>query len=247
MTLLAIIGGTGALSLVPDHATRDSAAVRTPFGQASAPLLRWQRGSTEVVLLPRHGDPAVIAPHEVNYRANVSALADLKPELVMGINAVGGIHADALPGNLVLANQLIDYTWGREQTFGRADGGPVRHVEFTDPVSPIHHVMLGELAAAEGLRFCAAGTCGVTQGPRLETAAEIDRLERDGCDVVGMTALPEACLAAERGVPYVMCGVVVNAAAGRGSGSGIHAEIHAHIQAGMGQAARLIDALLDAW
>jgi 5'-methylthioadenosine phosphorylase/5'-methylthioinosine phosphorylase len=203
----------------------------------------------EVIFLARHGPPAApaIPPHRVNYRANLWALREAGVEHVLAINAVGGIAPAAGPGRLVLPDQLIDYTWGREHTYTGDSRFPLQHVEFTAPFSPALRERLLAAARAAGLDVMPAATYGVTQGPRLETAAEIDRLERDGCHVVGMTAMPEAGLARELDLSYAMCCVVVNRAAGRvPAGSTIHAQIAASLAEGMADTGALISALLAA-
>ena len=166
---------------------------------------------------------------------------------VLGINAVGGITPPATPGRLVIPDQLIDYTWGREHTFTGNEVFPLQHVDFTQPFTRSLRDCLLAAGKASGLDLVPAGTYGATQGPRLETAAEIDRLERDGCDVVGMTAMPEAVLARELNIAYAICCVVVNRAAGRNlGGESIHAEIAASLGTGMADVKRLVMGMLAA-
>jgi purine nucleoside phosphorylase len=201
----------------------------------------------EVLLMSRHGEPGAraIAPHAVNYRANVWAFRELGVDHLLGINTVGGISASATSGSLVLPDQLIDYSWGREHSYSGHAGMPLQHVEFTTPFCTRLRDRLLGAAYRAGIELQPRGTYGVTQGPRLETAAEIDRLERDGCDLVGMTAMPEAGLARELGLSYAICCVVVNRAAGRTPpGVAIHAEIAANLQAGLGNAGHLVRELL---
>ena len=238
---LGIIGGTGSATLLPMGAP--VSLPDGPWGPVSAPIWRTSVGATEVLFLARHGAPGapVIPPHRVNYRANLWALRELGVEQVLGINAVGGISTAATPGRLVIPDQLIDYTAGREHTFTGDARFPLQHVEFTTPFSSGLRERLLAAARELGLDALPAGTYGVTQGPRLETAAEVDRLERDGCHVVGMTAMPEAGLARELELSYAICCVVVNRAAGRASqGVGIHAEIAASLEGGMAQIRRLL-------
>lgn len=245
MTKLAVIGGTGARVLVPeDHLVRTT--VDTPYGPPSGQLLHWREGDDDWYFLPRHGLESTVPPHCVNYRANLWAIHELEPDWVVGINAVGGIHPDAAPGRLVFPDQIVDYTWGREHTFEDHMNRPVRHVEFTAPVSPALRDRLVGLAGAQGIDHMDRACYGATQGPRLETAAEIDRLERDGCDIVGMTAMPEAALARELDLEYAICAVVVNYAAGRGDGEpGIHAQIEASLAQGMAGVRQLLGSLLS--
>jgi 5'-methylthioinosine phosphorylase len=179
-------------------------------------VLTLEIGGKCVPCIARHGESHALAPHEINYRANVWALAQRGIRACVGVNTVGAIAAGFLPGELAVPDQLIDYTYGRVSTF-LAGGGPVRHVEFAEPFSAALRARL--LAAASACGFAAAeGTYGVTQGPRLETAAEIARMARDGCAMVGMTAMPEAVLARELGLDYAICAVAVNHAAGRSPG-----------------------------
>jgi len=243
MKRIALIGGTGALD-VAEQASAPGDVPATPYGKASSPLLRWQSGDIEFCFMARHGLDGAIPPHRVNYRANLWALREQAPDGIIGINAVGGISAQAGPARLVFPDQIIDYTWGREPTFNDGDLRPLRHVEFTEPFASRLRALLIERAAAEGLDYVASGTYGVTQGPRLETRAEIDRMERDGCDIVGMTGMPEAALAGELELEYAIIAVVVNWAAGRApAGRGIHDEIGQFLAAGMGQVGRLLAAL----
>ena len=242
MNRIAIIGGTGAAGLIPTE--RNQRDISTPHGDPSSPVQKWQSGATEILFIARHGLDGTIPPHQVNYRANVWALWKTQPDFILAINAVGGIESTARPGQLVFPDQLIDYTWGRAHTFADGIDHPLQHIDFTAPFSEVTRARLISEAEALGLNFSAGGTYAVTQGPRLETAAEIDRLELDGCHIVGMTAMPEAALARELQIHYAICAVVVNWAAGRNrSGEGIHDEIRASIAQGMDQVSRLIQAL----
>lgn len=243
MTRVGLIGGTGALALAADL-PESGAAISTPYGDTSSPLLQWTTDTAEICFIARHGLDSAIPPHRVNYRANVWAMHEQQIDYLVGINAVGGIASWAGPAQLVCPEQLIDYSWGRLHTFADGESGPLQHVEFTAPFDPVARNRLLTVAGSLGLDCHAGGVYGVTQGPRLETAAEIDRMERDGCDIVGMTAMPEAGLAGELGLAYAICAVVVNWAAGRGAGGqGIHDEIRASIEQGMGRVQRLVSAL----
>jgi 5'-methylthioinosine phosphorylase len=242
MTTLAIIGGSGA-GLFPelDKTTRVDAETR--WGSPSGCVREWEQHGHRVLFLSRHGEQGAIAPHAVNYRANMQLLADMGAEQVVATNAVGGIAAHAGPGKLVIPHQLIDYTWGRAHTIYDA-GVPVEFTEFTEPYDTLLRKNLIEAGNSAGIDLVTEGIYAVTQGPRLETPAEIDRLERDGCSVVGMTAMPEAILARELGLAYASCCSVVNYAAGRSQAS-IHAEMEAHLEQGMVRTATLIDQLLQ--
>jgi purine nucleoside phosphorylase len=182
----------------------------------------------------------------VNYRANLWAIHQAQAQYVLAVNTVGGIASDAEPGMLVIPDQLVDYTWGRPQTFFDGDKDTLTHIEFTLPYCESFRQQLIKLAGDLKLQFLATGTHAVTQGPRLETAAEINRLKRDGCDLVGMTGMPEAALARELELSYACCAVVVNRAAGTGD-VGIYAEIDQYLDQGMDQVSRLVSGFLEAF
>jgi 5'-methylthioadenosine phosphorylase len=192
------------------------AVSRTPYGEPSGPLAFGRVRSREVMFLARHGYGHTIAPHEVNYRANLWALKDAGADTVVSVASVGAIRSDIAPGALLLPDQVIDYTWGRGSTFFEGAGAPVNHIDFTEPYSRPLREQLLRAAAACGEAVFDGGVYAATQGPRLETAAEINRLERDGADVVGMTGMPEAALAREISLEYAAIAVVANYAAGRG-------------------------------
>lgn len=212
--MLAIIGGSG-LSKLGYMQLSERKRPRTPYGEPSAALTFGRIAGCDVVFLARHGDDHTIAPHEVNYRANLWALKEAGAEAVLSVATVGAIRKDLAPGALLLPHQLIDYTWGRPATFFEGAQAPVKHIDFTEPYSRGLRERLLKAAAAISERLRDGGVYAVTQGPRLETAAEIDRLERDGADVVGMTAMPEAALAREISLEYAAIAVVANYAAGR--------------------------------
>ncbi|HET9404372.1 MAG TPA: S-methyl-5'-thioinosine phosphorylase [Burkholderiales bacterium] len=214
--MLAIIGGSGLGELANLEATRQT-TLRTPYGEPSGALTFGRIQGREVVFLARHGAGHAIAPHEVNYRANVWALHAQNAKDVVSVAAVGGIRADLGPGALAIPEQIIDYTHGRPSTFFTRADRPVIHIDFTHPYCEAMRQRLLLAAAAAGEPVMAGGTYAATQGPRLETAAEINRLERDGADMVGMTGMPEAALARELGLRYAAIAVVVNHAAGRGA------------------------------
>lgn len=244
---LGIIAGTGAATLFGDGAA--VALTPGPWGKTSAPVQVHGVDDHELFILPRHGAHGGegIPPHRVNYRANVWAFKTLAVEHVLGINAVGGIAPEAAPGRLVIPDQIIDYTWGREHTYTGDSSFPLRHVEFTTPFSEGLRDLLLAAGRCSGVDLLTPATYGVTQGPRLETSAEIDRLEQDRCHIVGMTAMPEAGLARELDLSYAICCVVVNHAAGRGPGGlGIHAEMATSLKAGMAGVRRLVEGLLRA-
>lgn len=212
--MLAIIGGSGLTTLSNlDVSHRE--VVRTPYGEASGALVFGEICGRPAVFLPRHGYGHTIPPHKVNYRANLWALHHHKVSGVISVASVGGIRGDLQPGDIVLPHQIIDYTWGRRSTFHEGQDCSVTHIDFTEPYDRVLRQKLIDAARATGVPFSDSSVYATTQGPRLETAAEIDRLERDGADLVGMTGMPEASLARELGVPYAAINVVANYAAGR--------------------------------
>lgn len=238
----ALIVGSGFEHLGLEVLTRSP--TKTPYGEPSSPVLTVRIGAMRLACIARHGEQHAFAPHEVNYRANLWALQQRGVRACIGVNTVGAIAGDFLPGELAVPEQLIDYTWGRLGTFGGGGAGVV-HVDFTEPFSPVLRGRLGAAITDCGYRLH-GGIYGVTQGPRLETAAEIDRLERDGCSMVGMTGMPEAALARELGIDYAICAVAVNYAAGRAPGTGsIDAQIQRFMAAGLERVATVLGRLFD--
>ena len=215
--MLAILGGSGLTEFANLSIDRRQ-IVRTPFGEPSGPLTYGHVGDTEVVFLARHGYGHTLAPHEINYRANLWALHSRGVTRVLSVCTVGGITAEFTAGVLAVPDQIIDYTWGRKSTFFEGAEQPVVHVDFTHPYDEATRQLLLAAAADAGEAVVGHGTYGAVQGPRLETAAEVNRLERDGAHLVGMTGMPEAALARELGLAYAAIAVVANPAAGR-SGS----------------------------
>lgn len=212
--MLAIIGGSGLTRLSTLHVAHRE-VVRTPYGDPSSTLLFGQVAGVDAVFLARHGHGHTIPPHRVNYRANLWALKNKGARAILAVASVGGICRCA-PGDLVLPRQIIDYTSGREATYFDGGEGNLAHVDFTHPYTPELREKCLAAAVDAGLALQDGGVYGAVNGPRLETAAEIDRMERDGATLVGMTGMPEAALARELGLPYAAICVVVNHAAGRG-------------------------------
>lgn len=213
--MLAIIGGSGLTQLSCLEISHRQ-IIRTPYGEPSGPLTFGKLHGVDIVFLARHGHGHTIPPHAINYCANLWALHSLKPEHVISVASVGGIRADLTPGKLVVPHQIIDYTYGRNFTFFEGKDQPVTHIDFTLPYSQQTRALLLQAANNAQQAIVDGGVYAATQGPRLETAAEIDRLERDGADMVGMTGMPETALARELGLSYATLAVVANHAAGRG-------------------------------
>lgn len=207
----AVIGGSG---WEPPDGEDSGIEVTTPVGAPSAPVRRWRLGDRDVLTLARHGDGHCLPPHAINYRANVLALKELGAAAVIGLNTVGVITRVVAPGGIAVPDQLIDYTWGRDQSLFDGRDGRVEHIDFTHPFDPALRAALVAAARSAGVACHDGGIYAVTQGPRLETAAEIARLARDGADFVGMTAMPEAAIAREAGIDYACIAIVVNHAAG---------------------------------
>ncbi len=214
--MIAIIGGSGLTQLANLEITHRE-IVRTPYGEPSGPLTHGRIGAAQVVFLARHGYGHTLAPHEVNYRANLWALQSKAVAHVIAVCTVGGIAPELAAGTIAVPDQIIDYTWGRPSTFFEGAEQPVTHVDFTYPYTEELRRMAIDAARAVSLPVVDGGTYAAVQGPRLETKAEIDRLERDGATMVGMTGMPEAALARELGLSYAALAVVVNPAAGRGA------------------------------
>ncbi len=230
---VAVIGGTG-LDRWPELEEPRAFMMETPYGTPSGDLVSGRVGGRPVLFLPRHGRQHQLAPHRVNYRANLWALHAAGAAQVIAVAAVGSLSSALPPGGVALPDQIIDYTWGRAHTF--VEQGEVRHVDFTRPYTPRLRACLRAAADGAGVTLLDGGTYGATQGPRLETAAEIARLARDGCTMVGMTGMPEAALARELGMEYACCAVCVNWAAGMAAGADIHAEIGRYLELGMERA-----------
>lgn len=234
MTVYAVIGGTG-LTQLDGLVLTAAQALDTPYGAPSAAVLRGTYADAPVLFLARHGHPHHLAPHRINYRANLWALKELGAEAIIAVNAVGGIHPAMGTGHFCVPHQLIDYTSGRAHSFYDDESQPVQHVEFAEPYDATLRAALCAALAAEGCAYSSRGVYGCTQGPRLETAAEIARMQRDGCDLVGMTGMPEAGLARELGLPYACLSLVVNPAAGLSTTPITMADIEQALHAGMGQ------------
>lgn len=244
MTDLAIIGGSGFTRLQELEITRRQ-VIHTPYGEPSAPITHGIFKNREIAFLPRHGTAHTIPPHKVNYRANIWALKHIGARQILAIAAVGGIGSEMAPGVIAIPDQIIDYTYGRDHTYFEHDLSQVTHIDFTYPYSDKIRQKLMAAAKTANVPVVANGVYGATQGPRLETAMEIARMERDGCTLVGMTGMPETALARELGLNYACCAVVANWAAGKGDGPISMKEIEEYIGRGMEQIISLIEALVE--
>ncbi|MDO9521567.1 MAG: S-methyl-5'-thioinosine phosphorylase [Pseudohongiella sp.] len=223
--MLVVVGGTG-LNQLPGFSVAREELVVTPYQTAPVAILCGTLADckTEIAFLPRHGARHSVPPHIINYRANIFALRELGTTAVLAVNAVGGINKNMGPGVIAVPRQIIDYTYGRAHTFfdgqvialESADklSASVTHIDFTEPYDAGLRALLVRSAAEQNIAVWPDGVYGATQGPRLETPAEIKRLQRDGCDMVGMTGMPEAALAREAGLPYACMALSVNWGAG---------------------------------
>lgn len=243
MTQLAIIGGSGLTSL-PGLRITGQEVYKTPYGEPSGVLTFGTYAGHELVFLPRHGNPHTIPPHKVNYRANLWALHDNNIRKVIAVNAVGGITDEMYPGRLVIPDQIIDYTWGRGHTFYEDGLSHITHIDFTCPYSEDLRRLLIKAGDQAELEIYGAATYAATQGPRLETAAEINKLMHDGCDLVGMTGMPEAALARELELNYASCCVVANWAAGRSTELITMKAIALTLETGMQKVMQLLEAAI---
>lgn len=212
--MFAIIGGSGMTQLSCLEISHRR-IIRTPYGEPSGPLTFGKMRNENIVFLARHGHGHTIPPHAINYRANLWALHSLKPSHVIAVASVGGIRSDLTPGRLVVPHQIIDYTYERAFTYFDDTEQRVTHIDFTIPYCQQTRALVLQAAKKANEAIIDGGVYAATQGPRLETAAEINRLERDGADMVGMTGMPEAALARELGINYATIAVVANYAAGR--------------------------------
>jgi len=247
---IAIIGGTGLTSLDNlEHISQKT--MNTDYGEPSSPLsfgtIQSDNTSNKysVVFLARHGHKHNIPPHKVNYRANLAALKSAGVKKIIAVNAVGGIRADMLPGSLVIPDQIIDYTSSRINTFFEDNLDYVTHIDFSYPYSrPLSELILAR-AKAESIDIVYGATYAATEGPRLESAAEIQRLKRDGCDIVGMTGMPEAALARELDLEYASICVNANWAAGLSDELITMAGIEKNLEGGLNNVRQLLAAVLN--
>ncbi len=243
MTRLGLIGGSG-LDHLDGVEVVSREVVETDWGAPSAALTLARVGAHELVFLPRHGDRHQLPPHRINYRANIDALRRFGVDRVIAVAAVGAIDVSLPLSGIVVPHQIVDYTWGRAQTFFDDFTAGVRHVDFSDPFCPALRERLLAAARDESIPCVDGGVYAATQGPRLESAAEIDRLARDGCTLVGMTGMPEAALAREAGLCYAILAIVVNPAAGREPGEIRMTDIERRLASGVVSTMRIVQHVL---
>ena len=241
MTQIAIIGGTG-LSWLPEFEETHREKRMTHWGEPSSDLIHGIFYGAEIVFLARHGEKHTIPPHRINYRANISALKEAGVSAIVAAAAVGGIRADMGPAKIIIPSQIIDYSHGRAGTFFEDNLDHVTHIDFTHPYSPNLRKRLLDAGFRAGIRVIDGGVYACTQGPRLETPAEITRIERDGGDMVGMTGMPEAALAREMGMDYAASAIVANWAAGKSNQEITMTEIEENMLKGMADFAKLLEA-----
>ncbi|MCP3675589.1 MAG: S-methyl-5'-thioinosine phosphorylase [Gammaproteobacteria bacterium] len=214
MMKYAVIGGSG-LYKIDELLVTDRIRPTTPYGKISDDIVVGTFAKHELYFLPRHGVDHAIPPHKVNYQANIWALNEAGISGIIAVNAVGGIASNLKSGNIVIPEQIIDYTYGREHTYSDGTTEQVNHVDFSHPFDrALRHLLIEAVNKLDSSTYHIGGVYGCTQGPRFETAAEIQRMKNDGCTVVGMTAMPEASLARELSIPYVGINIVANMAPG---------------------------------
>lgn len=206
--MLAIMGGTGIYGLEAIE-TRDELHIETPFGSPSGPVVRGRWGDHDVLFLARHGEGHRLLPHEINYRANIFALKHAGATQVIGISAVGSLAENIGPGDLVLPEQYFDWTRGRRVASFFGDG-IAAHVSTAQPVSANLARWLADAANRQQIRCHQHVTYACVEGPRLGTRAESRFLQQAGCQVVGMTNVPEAFLAREAQLCYTSLGIVTD-------------------------------------
>ncbi|WP_428356893.1 S-methyl-5'-thioinosine phosphorylase [Methyloprofundus sp.] len=243
MKTTAIIGGSG-LTQIESINIIDQKHFQTPYGAPSSACTIGEFSGQTIIFLARHGNPHTIAPHKINYRANLWALKEAGAEQIIAVAAVGGITPEMYPARIAIPEQIIDYSYGREHTYLASESAPVDHIDFSFPYHQSLREQLIHSAESLNINIQAKGVYGCTQGPRLETAAEILRMQRDGCDLVGMTGMPEAALARELKIPYACCAVIANWAAGKSAGEITMPEILINLEQGMAGTEQLLQHFL---
>ncbi|MBL4799191.1 MAG: S-methyl-5'-thioinosine phosphorylase [Oleispira sp.] len=247
MQTIAIIGGTGLTEFEELEVIQRHNQISTDLGAPSSDIIEGMLNGTKLLFLARHGHPHAVAPHKINYRANLLALQQLGAEKIIAVNAVGGIHSNAIAGHISVPHQIIDYTQGRENTYFDGVFKDLDHIDFSHPYDEELRQQLIQILAKQNLEhnYSDFGIYGATQGPRLESIAEINRLEKDGCDLVGMTGMPEAALARELNIPYASLCLVVNPAAGKSSDLITMDDIRLVVSSGMSEIKTILRAFCE--
>ena len=243
MAKISIIGGTGLTSIKGLEVT-GTEMIQTPFGEPSGPLVHGVLYGHEVCFLPRHGAEHTIPPHKINYRANIWALKNSGVTKVISVNAVGAIREDMQPSTLIIPDQIIDYTTSRTNTFFEEGLTNVVHIDFTEPFCEDLRQSIIQTANKHSISIIDEGTYAATQGPRLESTAEVNRLEKDGCHLIGMTCMPEAALAREQELCYASISVVANLAAGRGTEELTMEMIEKNLNVGIDRVRQLLEVVI---
>lgn len=246
MATIAIIGGTG-LTNMPGLTIQRRQMVKTRFGAPSSPLIHGELNGTEVIFLARHGRRHTIPPHMINYRANLMALQEVGVGHVIALASVGGISDQCVNKSIVIPDQIIDYTHDRAHTFHGAKDMTFEHIDFTEPYSAAIREKLLKGCESANVNYVPNGVYGATQGPRLETAAEIRRMENDGCTIVGMTGMPEASLARELEMEYACCAMVVNRAPGKEPGGIDFSEVEKSLHDSVSYIQQVVADTLNNW
>jgi 5'-methylthioinosine phosphorylase len=244
--MIAIVGGSG-LNELQDFTLVNRESITTDYSTDPVLVNRGFLQGVEVLFLPRHGSGHTIPPHCINYRSNIAALKYLRTEAIIAVNAVGGIHPELGPGKIAVPSQIIDYSWGREHTFSDGTEAGVLHVDFTEPYDEKLRQLLLTSSQQTGVSVWPQGVYGCTQGPRLESAAEVRRLLQDGCDMIGMTGMPEAALARELEIPYACIALSVNWAAGISEDMISMASIYRVLDSGMGLIQTVLNQTIKHW
>jgi 5'-methylthioadenosine phosphorylase/5'-methylthioinosine phosphorylase len=239
MKTTAIIGGSG-LTQIASIKIIEQQQFQTPYGAPSSACTIGEFCGQKIIFLARHGDPHTIAPHKINYRANLWALKQAGAEQIIAVAAMGGITSEMHPARIAIPEQIIDYSYAREHTYFAAETEAVDHIDFSYPYDENLRQQLILSAQSLEINIQPGGVYGCTQGPRLETAAEITRMQRDGCDLVGMTGMPEAALARELQMPYVCCAVIANWAAGKSAGEISMPEVLKNLEQGITDTEQLL-------
>lgn len=206
--MLAILGGTGIYAL-DEVEVLEEIEVATPFGEPSGKVVKGRWGIHELFFLARHGAGHRLLPHEINYRANIFALKSLGVTQILGVSAIGSLSESMAPGDFVMPDQYFDWIRGKRQHtfFGE---GIAAHVSMAEPVSANLVKWVADGALQTGYKLHAAATYACIEGPRLGTRAESHFLRQAGCQVVGMTNVPEVFLAREAQICYATLGIVTD-------------------------------------